>query len=98
MADLNNLIEINGQMVLRARTQAGNLAHALKTPLAVLTDESNRLESRGQAESAAVILQQSQRMQRQIDYQIARARAAASRSTSAPMRVSPNGPCSIGAA
>ena len=46
--DLNNLIEINGQMVLRARTQAGNLAHALKTPLAVLTDEANRLESRGQ--------------------------------------------------
>jgi signal transduction histidine kinase len=78
--DLNNLIEINGQMVLRARTQAGNLAHALKTPLAVLTDEANRLEGRGQDESAAVILQQSQRMQRQIDYQIARARAAASRS------------------
>jgi signal transduction histidine kinase len=78
--DLNNLIEINGQMVLRARTQAGNLAHALKTPLAILTDEANRLESRSEAESAAVILQQSQRMQRQIDYQIARARAAASRS------------------
>jgi signal transduction histidine kinase len=78
--DLNNLIEINSQMVLRARAQAGNLAHALKTPLAVLTDEASRLESRGEAESAAVILQQSQRMQRQIDYQIARARAAASRS------------------
>jgi signal transduction histidine kinase len=78
--DLNNLIEINGQMVLRARAQAGNLAHALKTPLAVLTDEASRLESRGEAESAAVILQQSQRMQRQIDYQIARARAAASHS------------------
>ena len=78
--DLNNLIEINGQMVLRARAQAGNLAHALKTPLAVLTDEAYRLENAGQAEPAAVILQQSQRMQRQIDYQIARARAAASRS------------------
>jgi signal transduction histidine kinase len=80
VADLNNLIEINGQMVRRARTQAGNLAHALKTPLAVLMDEAYRLESRGQTESATVILQQSQRMQRQIDYQIARARAAASRS------------------
>ena len=78
--DLNNLIEVNAQMVLRARTQAGNLAHALKTPLAVLTDEAYRLANRGQAESADVILQQSQRMQRQIDYQIARARAAASRS------------------
>src|SRR5262249_4147266 len=42
--DLNNLIEVNAGMVLRARTQAGNLAHALKTPLAVLTDEAYRLE------------------------------------------------------
>ena len=78
--DLNNLIEVNAQMVLRARTQAGNLAHALKTPLAVLTDEAYRLESKGQSDPASVILQQCTRMQRQIDYQTARARAAASRS------------------
>jgi signal transduction histidine kinase len=78
--DLNNLIDANSQMLLRARTQAGNLAHALKTPLAILTDEAYRLQHRGEAESANVLLQQSQRMQRQIDYQIARARAAASRS------------------
>jgi signal transduction histidine kinase len=78
--DLNNLIEVNARMVLRARTQAGNLAHALKTPLAVLTDEAQRLASHGQDDSAQVILQQSQRMQRQIDFQLARARAAASRS------------------
>jgi signal transduction histidine kinase len=78
--DLNSLIDVNGQMVVRARAQAGNLAHALKTPLAVLADEADRLEQRGQAEAAQIILQQCQRMQRQIDYQIARARAAASRS------------------
>jgi signal transduction histidine kinase len=78
--DLNDLIEVNAQLVVRARAQAGNLAHALKTPLAVLTDEAYRLEGRNETESAAVILQQSQRMQRQIDYQLARARAAASRS------------------
>jgi signal transduction histidine kinase len=78
--DLNNLIEINSQMLVRARAQAGNLAHGLKTPLAVLIDEADRLKRRGEAEAADVILQQSQRMQRQIDYQIARARAAVSRS------------------
>jgi signal transduction histidine kinase len=78
--DLNNLIEINSQMLMRARAQAGNLAHGLKTPLAILVDEADRLKRRGESESAEVILQQSQRMQRQIDYQIARARAAASRS------------------
>ncbi|HEY7300206.1 MAG TPA: HAMP domain-containing sensor histidine kinase [Xanthobacteraceae bacterium] len=78
--DLNNLMEINSQILMRARAQAGNLAHGLKTPLAVLIDEADRLKRRGEQESADVILQQSQRMQRQIDYQIARARAAASRS------------------
>lgn len=78
--DLNSLIDTNAQMVLRARSQAGNLAHALKTPLAVLTDEADRLARRGADDAAQVILQQCQRMQRQIDYQIARARAAASRS------------------
>jgi signal transduction histidine kinase len=78
--DLNKLIEVNARMVLRARTQAGNLAHALKTPLAVLSDEAYRLRTRGEVQTSEVILQQSQRMQRQIDYQIARARAAASRS------------------
>lgn len=78
--DLNGLIDANAQMVQRARAQAGNLAHGLKTPLAVLTDEAYRLSARGDAEAAATIIQQCQRMQRQIDYQIARARAAASRS------------------
>ncbi len=90
VGDLNNLIEINAHMVLRARTQAGNLAHALKTPLAILTDEADRMSNRGQIETAAVILTQCQRMQRQIDYQIARARAAASRSV--PGIVAPVGP------
>lgn len=89
--DLNNLIEVNAGMVLRARTEAGNLAHGLKTPLAVLTDEAYRLEGRGENETAAVILQQSQRMQRQIDYQLARARAAASRAV--PGVVAPVAPC-----
>jgi signal transduction histidine kinase len=78
--DLNSLIDLNAQMVVRARAQAGNLAHALKTPLAVLTDEAFRLQTLGEEEAAQIILQQCQRMQRQIDYQIARARAAASRS------------------
>ena len=77
--DLNGLIDLNAQMVVRARAQAGNLAHALKTPLAVLTDEAYRLQTLGEEEAAQIILQQCQRMQREIDYQIARARAAASR-------------------
>ncbi|MEY4880226.1 MAG: hypothetical protein RJB62_1695 [Pseudomonadota bacterium] len=78
--DLNSMIDLNKQMVQRARAQAGNLAHGLKTPLAVLTDEADRLAAKGRTEEAEIIAQQCQRMRRQIDYQIARARAAASRS------------------
>lgn len=79
-ADLNNLLEANLDMLRRARTQAGNLGHALKTPLAILVDEAQRLRSGGNAATAEVIDQQCERMQRQIDYQLARARAAALRS------------------
>lgn len=75
--DLNALLEGNLEMLRRARTQAGNLAHALKTPLAILMDEAERMRASGQVEAAEVIILQCERMRRQIDYQIARARAAA---------------------
>jgi len=77
--DLNNLIAASGEQMQRARAQAGNIAHGLKTPLAILVDEAHRLEQKGDAKSASVIQEQSRRMQAQINYQIARARAAASR-------------------
>ena len=77
--DLNNLLATSGEQMVRARTQAGNMAHGLKSSLAILVDEGHRLEGKGDADSAAVVFGQSKRMQRQIDYHIARARAAASR-------------------
>jgi signal transduction histidine kinase len=77
--DLNLLIAGSGEQIQRARAQAGNIAHGLKSPLAILVDEAHRLQAKGAGESAAVILDQCRRMQSQIDYQIARARAAASR-------------------
>lgn len=76
-ASLNAMIQANDDVVKRARTQAGNLAHALKTPLAILVHEGNRLDAEGQ--DGSVILRETERMRRQIDYQLAHARAAASR-------------------
>lgn len=38
--ELNALIKSNQEIVDRARTQVGNLAHALKTPLAVIVNEA----------------------------------------------------------
>jgi signal transduction histidine kinase len=80
--DLNALLEHREQMVTRAIAKAGDLAHGLKTPLAVLAQEAERAEAAGQTDLAASIGQQVERMRRQIDYHLAHARAAASGATS----------------
>jgi signal transduction histidine kinase len=72
-SEINNLLEHDAQVLERARTQVGNLAHGLKIPLSVLVNE---------AENAAgpvgeVIRQQTGEMRRQIDHYLARARTAA---------------------
>ena len=73
---MNDLIAANEDVIRRARVQAGNLAHALKTPLAILMDEARRVENTGHF--GEVVLRESERMRRQIEYQLAHARAAAS--------------------
>ncbi|WP_082072936.1 HAMP domain-containing sensor histidine kinase [Hyphomicrobium sp. 99] len=78
--ELNAVLKSTSELIQRARTQAGNLAHGLKTPLAILTDEAHRIERKGLPQSAATILSQCRRMQTQIDYQTTRARAVAMRS------------------
>ncbi|AKH42878.1 signal transduction histidine kinase [Altererythrobacter atlanticus] len=78
VTDLNEYIRQNGEIVARARVQAGNLAHSLRTPLAIVTDEAERLVQREScASSGRVLLDQAEAMQQQIDYQLARARSAA---------------------
>jgi signal transduction histidine kinase len=78
VSDLNALLEHREETVRRALTGAGDLAHGLKTPLAVLTREADRAAAAGQHEIAAALRQQVDRMRRQVDYHLARARAAAS--------------------
>ena len=60
-------------MVERARTHVGNLAHALKTPLAVLANES----AGDKSALAKTVHEQARLMQQQVDHHLARARAAA---------------------
>jgi len=76
--DLNALLEHREQAVRRAVARAGDLAHGLKTPLAVLASEAARTRVAGEPDRAAAIAQQVERMRRQIDYHLAHARAAAS--------------------
>jgi signal transduction histidine kinase len=76
--DLNALLDQREQMVRRALAKAGDLAHGLKTPLAVLAQEADRAEGDGQRDLAATIQEQVDRMRRQVEYHLAHARAAAS--------------------
>ncbi len=76
--DLNALLDDRDARVARAITKAGDLAHGLKTPLAILQQEVARAEAAGQADIAASLQQQVTRMRRQVDYHLAHARAAAS--------------------
>lgn len=76
--DLNTLLAARDRVVERAQAKAGDLAHGLKTPLAVLLKEADAAERAGHGELAAAIRQQVDRMHRQMDYHLAHARAAAS--------------------
>src|SRR5688500_17401265 len=79
--DLNGLLAHQAQAVSRAVAKAGDLAHGLKTPLAVLAQEAERAAANGQTELAAAIGEHVERMRRQIEYHLAHARAAASGAT-----------------
>jgi signal transduction histidine kinase len=71
--EINLLISSNRDILERARTQVGNLAHALKTPLSVLANEAHARPG----PLAEVVEEQSRIMRDQTTYYLDRARAAA---------------------
>jgi len=76
--DLNALLDDRERAVERALGTAGDLAHGLKTPLAVLSQEAEGAAAAGHRELAATLGQQVERMRRQVEYHLAHARAGAS--------------------
>lgn len=74
ISELNGMIKANKEIVERARTHVGNLAHALKTPLSVIQNEARA----DQGALSEVVATQTEVMQRQITYHLDRARMAAS--------------------
>ena len=72
-AELNALLESNQEIIERARTQVGNLAHALKTPLSVITNEARAASG----PLADKVTEQAELMRLQVSHYLDRARIAA---------------------
>ncbi|MBK9082557.1 MAG: sensor histidine kinase, partial [Rhizobiales bacterium] len=71
--ELNLLVDSNREVVERARTQVGNLAHALKTPISVILNEAGA----DATPLAGKVREQAGLMTQQVGYYLDRARAAA---------------------
>jgi len=71
--EFNAVLAHDAERVERSRVQAGNLAHAVKTPLTIL---ANAAEGET-GELAKLVAEQVQTARRQVDYHLARARATA---------------------
>ena len=73
--ELNELLAHNERQADEARRHAGNLAHALKTPLTVLMNEAMAKSS----ELEEIVVRTTSDMRRQVDHHLARARAVGRR-------------------
>ena len=71
--ELNELLRSNAQIIERARSQVGNLAHGLKTPIAVLRNEANGKKG----DLARIVFDQSQKMADLVAAYLDRARLSA---------------------
>jgi signal transduction histidine kinase len=72
--ETNALIDANREIVERARTHVGNLAHAIKTPLSVIVNEAN---AHGTDPFANKVMEQADVMRDQVAHHLQRARIAA---------------------
>jgi signal transduction histidine kinase len=73
IAEINALLRQRQTMTERARTEAGDLAHALKTPIAVISNEATQIAG----ESGAVLKAEIGRMRQVLEHHLVRARANA---------------------
>ena len=75
--EVNALLAHNERQAEEARRHAGNLAHALKTPLTVITNSAQAHS----ADLAPTVIREARTMRRQVDHHLARARAVGRRSS-----------------
>lgn len=73
--ELNDLLAHNEKQAEEARRHAGNLAHALKTPLTVIMNEATARSD----DLTGTVIREATTMRRQVDHHLARARAVGRR-------------------
>lgn len=79
--ETNALLDAQDKALEAARTRASNLAHGLKTPLAVMAAQSRILRRRGDHELASQIDTQLESMRRHVEREVARSRARGASAT-----------------
>ena len=75
--EINGLLAHSERQAEEARTHAGNLAHALKTPLTVLTNAATAHDP----QLSDLVCRETRTMQRHVEHHLARARAVGRRAT-----------------
>ncbi len=73
--ELNGLLDHNERQAEEAREHAGNLAHALKTPLTVIMNAATAKAT----DLGETVIREATTMRRQVDHHLARARAVGRR-------------------
>jgi signal transduction histidine kinase len=76
--EVNALLDARERDIVHSRHRAADLAHALKTPLAALASDGDRLRSRGEVLIANDIETAIDSMRRHVDRELARARVLGS--------------------
>jgi signal transduction histidine kinase len=72
--EVNELLRANTQIIERAKSQVGNLAHGLKTPIAVLRNEASAARDNP---LSGVVISESEKMQQLVTTYLDRARLSA---------------------
>lgn len=72
--EIDSLLDDRDQQITKARERSADLAHALKTPLQVLTNDAERLQAKGETEIAASLTELATLMNRQVQRELARSR------------------------
>lgn len=75
--EVNLLLTSQAEALARAREQAGDLAHGLRTPLTVLSTVARDLKRSGSEAAANELVAQVETMRRRVDRELARARLGA---------------------